>query len=110
MAQIRQSYNILSAVDVCQEPSESNQPTSNTVSGRLLDIEAGEDDEDGRLENSSISRNRCLKLGLGKIGTGDVHIGIELTRLNWSLPIDTLLGKTVHSRIFQSRFSCVYCS
>lgn len=87
-----QVFDILSAVDVAQEP-KSEQNASN-VSSRLLDVEENEEDSSGTWKPNAPGK-RCLKIALKDVNSDQIIIGIELTRIAWEYPPNSLVGKRV---------------
>lgn len=92
------TFQILSAVDTSRDPTVDNKDGDAAKnSGRLIEVEddaAGVDDENG-WQRRDRETARCLKLGLQGQGNQSLYVGIELERINWTGPVETLLGKSV---------------
>lgn len=88
----RKTFEILSAVDVAQEPSSHHN-----TSGRVLDVEVNEED-DSNGWRANVPGKRCLKLALKDVTNDQISIGIELSRINWENAADLLIGKQVNAQ------------
>ena len=88
-----QAFDILSAVDVAQEPKAENDASN--ASGRLLDVEEAEEDGPSNAWRPNAPGKRCLKLALKVVDSDQILVGIELSRIGWEDPPNTLVGKRV---------------
>lgn len=92
VAQGQMLFDILSAVDVAQEPA-SEQPVN--ASGRVLDVEEPAEEETANGWRLNAPGKRCLKMALKDVNSDQIVIGIELTRLAWEGPANVIVGKRV---------------